>query len=61
MVSLRTAAGAGLPSMRKAAIAVSYYANPRGSAVAQTLFTSDFRQIYGALLENTTGEENYTE
>lgn len=38
-----------------------YYANPRGSAVAQTLFTSDFQQIYGALLENTTGEENYTE
>ena len=38
-----------------------YYANPPGSAVAQTLFTSDFQQIYGALLENTTGEENYTE
>ena len=38
-----------------------YYANPRGSGVAQTLFTSDFQQIYGALLENTTGEENYTE
>jgi hypothetical protein len=38
-----------------------YYTNPRGSAVAQTLFTSDFQQIYGALLENTTGEENYTE
>jgi hypothetical protein len=38
-----------------------YYADPRGSAVAQTLFTSDFQQIYGALLENTTGEENYTE
>ena len=33
-----------------------YYANPRGSAVAQTLFTSDFQQIYGALLENTTGK-----
>ena len=29
-----------------------YYDNPRGSAVAQTLFTSDFQQIYGALLEN---------
>jgi hypothetical protein len=38
-----------------------YYADPRGSDVAQTLFTSDFQQIYGALLENTTGEENYTE
>jgi len=38
-----------------------YYANPRGSDVAQALFTSDFQQIYGALLENTTGEENYTE
>ena len=38
-----------------------YYANPKGSEVARTLFTSDFTQIYGALLENTTGEENYTE
>ena len=38
-----------------------YYADPRGSGVAQTLFTSDFQQIYGALLENTTGEESYTE
>ena len=38
-----------------------YYANPKGSSVARTLFTSDFTQIYGALLENTTGEENYTE
>ena len=38
-----------------------YYANPSGSAVARTLFTSDFKQIYGALLENTTGEENYAE
>src|ERR1044071_2135876 len=38
-----------------------YYADPRGSGVARTLFTSDFQQIYGALLENTTGEENYTE
>jgi hypothetical protein len=38
-----------------------YYANPQGSGVAQTLFTSDFQQIYGALLENTTGEENYSE
>ena len=38
-----------------------YYANPRGSDVAETLFTSDFQQIYGALLENTTGEENYSE
>jgi hypothetical protein len=38
-----------------------YYANPKGSEVARTLFTSDFKQIYGALLENTTGEENYAE
>ncbi|MEO6786090.1 MAG: hypothetical protein ABI318_08150 [Chthoniobacteraceae bacterium] len=38
-----------------------YYANPRGSSVAGALFTSDFTQIYGALLENTTGEENYGE
>src|ERR1041384_5820707 len=38
-----------------------YYADPSGSDVAETLFTSDFQQIYGALLENTTGEENYTE
>ncbi len=38
-----------------------YYANPKGSGVASALFTSDFAQIYGALLENTTGEENYTE
>ncbi|MGB8465387.1 MAG: peptidoglycan-binding domain-containing protein [Terrimicrobiaceae bacterium] len=38
-----------------------YYAKPKGSPVARTLFTSDFTQIYGALLENTTGEENYAE
>jgi hypothetical protein len=38
-----------------------YYANPRGSSVAQTLFTSDFTQIYGALIENTSGEEGYAE
>lgn len=38
-----------------------YYANPKGSGVARDLFTSDFTQIYGALLENTTGEENYSE
>jgi len=36
-----------------------YYSNPRGSSVARSLFTSDFTQIYGALIENTTGEENY--
>jgi hypothetical protein len=28
-----------------------YYADPSSSSVAQTLFTSDFQQIYGALLE----------
>ncbi len=38
-----------------------YYANPKSSGVAGALFTSDFTQIYGALLENTTGEEPYTE
>lgn len=38
-----------------------YYANPKGSEVAKALFTSDFAQIYGALLENTTGEEGYAE
>jgi hypothetical protein len=38
-----------------------YYADPKHSAVASTLFTSDFTQIYGALLENTTGEESYAE
>jgi hypothetical protein len=38
-----------------------YYANPRSSSVARTLFTSDFTQIYGALIENTSGEENYAE
>ena len=38
-----------------------YYANPKGSGVAYDLFTSDFTQIYGALLENTTGEDNYSE
>ncbi len=38
-----------------------YYANPKASGVARELFTSDFTQIYGALLENTTGEENYSE
>ena len=38
-----------------------YYANPKGSGVARDLFTSDFTQIYGALLENTTGEENYSD
>ena len=38
-----------------------YYANPKSSGVARDLFTSDFTQIYGALLENTTGEENYSD
>ncbi len=38
-----------------------YYQNPRGSNVAATLFTSDFTQIYGALLKNTRGEEPYAE
>jgi hypothetical protein len=38
-----------------------YYINPRASSVAQALFTSDFTQIYGALIQNTTGEESYAE
>jgi hypothetical protein len=38
-----------------------YYANPRGSSVAQTLFTNDFLQIYGGLEKNARGEEHYTE
>ena len=38
-----------------------YYADPKHSSVASALFTSDFTQIYGALLENTTGEESYAE
>ena len=38
-----------------------YYADPKSSSVASSLFTSDFTQIYGALLENTTGEENYAD
>jgi hypothetical protein len=38
-----------------------YYANPAKSPVAQELFTTDFLQIYGALLQNTSGEEDYAE
>lgn len=38
-----------------------YYQNPRTSPVAQALFTSDFDQIYGALLENAHGKELYSE
>jgi hypothetical protein len=38
-----------------------YYANPEASSVAASLFTSDFQQIYGALLKNTRGEEPYVE
>ena len=38
-----------------------YYANPKSSSVARTLFTTDFTQIYGALLKKSTGEENYAE
>ncbi len=38
-----------------------YYANPKRSGVASDLFTSDYTQIYGALLENTRGEDDYTE
>lgn len=38
-----------------------YYANPKASSVAASLFTNDFQQIYGALLKNTRGEEHYAE
>jgi hypothetical protein len=38
-----------------------YYANPKASSVAASLFTNDFQQIYGALLKNTRGEEHYDE
>jgi hypothetical protein len=38
-----------------------YYANPRGSSVARTLFTSDFMQIYGGLEKNARGEEQYAD
>jgi hypothetical protein len=38
-----------------------YYANPKASPVAASLFTNDFQQIYGALLKNTRGEEHYAE
>src|ERR1700739_1414582 len=38
-----------------------YYADPRGSSVAQTLFTKDFLQIHGGLEKNARGEEHYTE
>ena len=38
-----------------------YYANPKASSVAASLFTSDFQQIYGALLKKTRGEEPYAE
>jgi hypothetical protein len=38
-----------------------YYADPRGSSVARTLFTSDFMQIYGGLEKNARGEEKYAD
>jgi hypothetical protein len=38
-----------------------YYADPKRSGMARDLFTSDFAQIYGALIENTRGEDPYTE
>jgi hypothetical protein len=38
-----------------------YYQNPSRSSVASVLFTNDFKQIYGALLVNTRGEEHYDE
>jgi hypothetical protein len=38
-----------------------YYADPRGSSVARTLFTNDFLQIYGALEKNARGEEHYAD
>src|ERR1700737_3955079 len=38
-----------------------YYANPKASSVAASLFTNDFQQIYGALLKKTRGDEPYAE
>jgi hypothetical protein len=38
-----------------------YYADPRGSSVARTLFTNDFMQIYGGLEKNARGEEQYAD
>ena len=38
-----------------------YYADPRGSSMARTLFTNDFLQIYGALEKNARGEEHYAD
>src|ERR1700693_3616482 len=38
-----------------------YYANPKASSVAASLFTNDFQQIYGALLAKARGEESYSE
>ncbi len=61
MVMLAAELGAHVLVFQSCALFNQYYANPRGSDVARTLFTSDFQQIYGALLENTTGEENYAE
>ena len=38
-----------------------YYADPRGSSVARTLFTNDFMQVYGGLEKNARGEEQYAD
>jgi hypothetical protein len=38
-----------------------YYANPGGSSVAEAIFTNDFLQIYGALIEKTKGDELFAE
>jgi hypothetical protein len=38
-----------------------YYANPSTSSVARTLFTKDFKQIYGALEKHPRGDEHYAE
>jgi hypothetical protein len=61
MVSLAAELGAHGLVGKSWALFNRYYTDPRDSGVAKTLFTSDFQQIYGALLENTTGEEGYTE
>lgn len=61
VVRLASAMGAKGTVGKSWALFDRYYANPKGSGVARDLFTSDFNQIYGALLENTRGEDDYTE
>lgn len=61
LVRLASEMGARGTVAKSWALFPRYYANPKNSPVARELFTSDFTQIYGALLENTRGEDDYTE